>query len=245
MMKITAGATYYKQLNEKIKEMAKNPGEIVIDEVYGHRYIGCGLNNHTKIKVHGTLGNDSGCYMDGAEIEVFGNAQDCVGNTMNDGKIIIHGSCGDITGYAMRGGEIFVEKDGGTRLGLHMKEYMDKKPVIVIGGTTGDFLGEYMAGGRIVVLGFGAREDEPVVGKFCGTGMHGGAIYLRGSVNVALMGAEVSEQELDGEDKAFLDHYVGRYCEYFGADKNKIMEKPFKKYYAKNKRPYGKLYTPN
>ena len=244
-MKITAGNTYYKQLNEKIKEMAKKPGEIVVDEVYGHRYIGCGLNNHTKIKVHGTLGNDSGCYMNGAEIEVFGNAQDCVGNTMNDGRIIIHGSCGDITGYAMRGGEIFVEKNGGTRMGLHMKEYMDKKPILVIGGKTGDFLGEYMAGGRIVVLGIGALEGEPVVGKFFGTGMHGGAIYIRGEVNEALMGREVSEQKLDKNDKDFLDRYIERYCAYFGADRILIMQKPFKKYYAKNKRPYGKLYTHN
>lgn len=244
-MEITAGATYYKKLNEQIKELAKNPGEIVVKDVYGHRYIGCGLNKNTKIKIHGTLGNDSGCYMNGAEIEVFGNAQDCVGNTMNEGRIIIHGSCGDITGYAMRGGEIFIKDNGGTRLGLHMKEYMDKKPVIVVGGKTGDFLGEYLAGGRIIILGLDIPEDDYVVGKFCGTGMHGGAIYLRGRVNEALMGKEVSEQELNEDDIKFLETYVQSYCNYFGADKKDIMSKPFKKYYAKNKRPYGKLYTHN
>jgi len=28
-----------------------------------------------------------------------------------------------------------------------MKQYKEKKPVIVIGGTAGSFLGEYLAGG--------------------------------------------------------------------------------------------------
>ena len=62
-----------------------------------------------------------------------------------------------------------------------MKEYEDKAPKIVIGGRCGSFLGEYQArGGSSWVLGIGS-EDRCPVGNFCGTGMHGGKIFLRTS----------------------------------------------------------------
>jgi glutamate synthase domain-containing protein 3 len=72
---------------------------------------------------------------------------------MDEGKIVIHGHAGDIAGYSMRGGSIFIRDDVGYRVGIHMKEYQDKVPAIVVGGTAQDFLGEYMAGGVLVVLG--------------------------------------------------------------------------------------------
>ena len=78
----------------------------------------------------------------------------------------------------MRGGKIFVRDDTGYRAGIHMKAYEEKKPVLVIGGKAGSFLGEYQPGGIIIVLGLN-EENRPPVGRFCGTGMHGGKIYLR------------------------------------------------------------------
>ena len=102
------------------------------------------------------------------------------GDTMNDGAIIIHGNSGDTTGYAMRSGEIYVQGNAGYRVGIHMKSYQDMFPTIVIGGKVGDFLGEYQAGGIIIVLGIGV-EGCPV-GHFCGTGMHGGEMFIRSDV---------------------------------------------------------------
>ena len=244
-MELCAANLYYSDLNKKIKECAASPGEIVLKDVCGHRYIGCGLKDHTKLKVYGTLGNDSACYMDGAVLEVFGNAQDGIANTMNDGKLIIHGSCGDIIGYAMRGGEMFIEGYAGYRVGIHMKEYMDKIPKIVIGNKAGDFLGEYMAGGRIVVLGLGLKKGELAAGKFFGTGMHGGKMYIRGHVEEALMGREISSSPLDTEDEAFLKQTIADYASYFDADVSKIKISDFKKYQPKSKRPYGNMYIGN
>jgi len=60
-----------------------------------------------------------------------------------------------------------------------MKEYMEKKPIIVIGGKAGAFLGEYMAGGTIILLGIDIDDPKNIVGSYCGTGMHGGTIYSR------------------------------------------------------------------
>lgn len=244
-MELCAGELYYSDLNRKIREIAQQPGEIVVREVYGHRYIGCGLKSHTKLTVHGTLGNDSACYMDGAALEVFGNAQDGIANTMNDGKLIVHGNCGDIMGYAMRGGEVYIQGYAGYRAGIHMKEYMNKVPLIVIGSKAGDFLGEYMAGGRIVVLGLGLSENEPVAGRFFGTGMHGGKMFIRGRVNEALMGREVSQSPLDAEDEAFLRGIVQNYGGYLSADVSGIRIEDFKKYQPKSKRPYGNMYIGN
>lgn len=244
-MVIRAETTQYYELNNQIKALAEKPGEIVVKGVFGQRYMGCGLKNHTKLTVHGTLGNDSACYMDGATLEVFGNAQDGIANTMNDGTLIIHGNCGDIMGYAMRGGTLYVKGYAGYRAGIHMKEYMDKSPKIVIGGKAGDFLGEYMAGGRIVVLGLGLREGELAAGRFFGTGMHGGRMFIRGPVNEALAGKEIKRTPLDDEDKAFLKQTIDEYASIFGADLSGVKIEDFKKYQPKSKRPYGNMYIGN
>ena len=143
----------------------------------GQRYIGAGQSEGTII-LNEVPGNALGAYLDGANIIVNCSAQDATGDTMNAGEITIHGSTGDAAGYAMRGGAIYVQGDAGYRAGIHMKEYKEKVPVLVIGGRTGSFLGEYQAGGIIVVLGIGSEDRQPV-GNFCGTGMHGGRIYLR------------------------------------------------------------------
>lgn len=242
---LVAGKIYYADLNKEIKEIAKDPGEIDIRDLNGQRYIGCGLKSHTKLNVYGTLGNDSACYMDGATVEVFGNAQDGIANTMNDGKLIIHGNCGDIMGYAMRGGIVYVKGYTGYRSGIHMKEYMDKVPMIVIGSKAGDFLGEYMAGGRIVVLGLGLKKGEYSAGRFLGTGMHGGKMYIRGEININLMGREPVEAAMDDADKEYLNKTISEYAQYFGADVSEIKLDQFKKFQPKSSRPYGNMYIAN
>lgn len=240
-----AGSTYYCELNEQIKALAEKPGKITVRDVFGQRYIGCGLKNHTQLDVFGTLGNDSACYMDGATVKVYGNAQDGIANTMNDGTLIVHGNCGDIMGYAMRGGELFIKGYAGYRAGIHMKEYEDKIPKIVIGTKAGDFLGEYMAGGRVVVLGLDLSPTEYAAGRFFGTGMHGGKMYIRGRVNEALMGREIASAPLDEGDLVFLRKAVDDYAAHFKADLSAISLDEFVKYQPKSSRPYGNMYVGN
>ncbi len=176
-MRITAGNMHFRELNEQIR--ACPDAEIEIDGCLGQRYIGSGLADKTLL-VGGIPGNALGAYLDGGTIVTEGNAQDAAGDTMNDGAIIIHGSCGDGAGYAMRGGKIYIHGDVGYRAGIHMKAYRGKLPVLVVGGTAGSFLGEYQAGGVIVVLGLRRPAGTPLTGYFCGTGMHGGKMFLRG-----------------------------------------------------------------
>jgi len=241
---LNAKGLYYKELNEELRgHLDKGVEEILVKNVNGQRYIGDGVTGNGRLILEGTPGNDMAAFMNGLEIVVKGNSQDGTGNTMNDGKVIIHGHTGDTTGYAMRGGEIFVRDYVGYRVGIHMKEYMDKIPVIVAGGIAGDFFGEYMAGGILILLGLGLKEGEEITGDYCGTGMHGGVMYLRGTVPADKLGKEVKVVEPTDEDMETIRRYVTKYVEYFGGNIKDILAKPFSKLIPFNKRPYGNLYT--
>jgi glutamate synthase domain-containing protein 3 len=241
MIEIDAKGVYYKDLNEMVKEaIANGEDEIILLNINGQRYIGDGLRGNAKIIIKGTPGNDLAAFMDGLTIIVNSNAQDAVANTMNGGKIVIHGDARDVLGYGMRGGKLFIEGDVGYRVGIHMKEYEDQRPIIIAGGRAGDFLGEYMAGGTIIILGL---EEDPIVGDFVGTGMHGGVIYIRGDVESYQISKDVETSSLTEDDQKTLMEYLDEYCKEFSLDLNEIMEKSFIKLMPRSCRPYGNLYA--
>ncbi|MGI5817714.1 MAG: hypothetical protein ACOX9R_06395 [Armatimonadota bacterium] len=243
MMRIDADGLHYKELNERIHEaIADGATELQLENVLGHRYIGAGLKGGVHIEINGIPGNDLAAFMDGAEIVVNSNAQDGVANTMNDGTIVVHGDAGDILGHSMRGGSIFVEGLVGYRCGIHCKAYESKLPVMVVGTTAGDYLGEYMAGGVIVVLNRNDRDGSPV-GRFCGTGMHGGMIFVRGEMEDHQLGAEVAVAEVCEADWDLLEAIIGRYCMAFEVDPGRFSPDEFIKLYPWSSRPYGKLYA--
>ncbi len=244
-MKITAGLKTYGKLNEEIREAVKTNDEVVLEDVNGQRYLGCGLDKGKRLEIHGTPGNDMACYLNGGQIEVFGNGQDAVGNTMSGGEIIIHGHVGDALGYAMRDGEIYIEHGVSCRGGIHMKEFGDMKPAVIIGGAAGAFMGEYMAGGVIVILGLGKPDDVELFGSHCATGMHGGKIYLRGEFPESHVSDNIQISPLSEEEEQELSYYLKKYCAYFGADMDEIRSLPFVKFTPKTTRPYGNMYTAN
>ncbi len=209
----------------------------------GQRYIGAGQSTGT-IELHEVPGNALGAYLDGAEIVLHCNAQDATGDTMNAGEITIYGSTGDAAGYAMRGGSIYVQGDAGYRAGIHMKEYKDKVPVLVIGGKAGSFLGEYQAGGVIVVLGIGCEDRQPV-GNFCGTGMHGGRIFLRTEHLPKDLPEQVIVRQADAEDMEIAAPLIRRYCEKFGADAEALLRDTYYVLRPNTKNPYRQLYVTN
>ena len=236
-MNISAVNLDFKELNEQVRASAE---DVCIDDCYGHRFIGSALSGK-RITINGTPGNALGAYLDGGTIEVRGNAQDATGDTMNDGRIIIHGNAGDALGYAMRGGEIYVRGNSGYRTGIHMKEYKDKKPVIVIGGRAGSFLGEYLAGGLIVLLGIGS-SDIPV-GNFTGTGMHGGKIFIRTEQELLGLPAQVSEDVASAEDMREIRPYIEGFAGYFGLDAEALLADRYYVLAPNTKNPYKQLYT--
>lgn len=241
-VKIDATGIVFKELNARLRELTSNgTSKVELHNICGQRYIGTNLNKAVEIDIYGTPGNDLGAFMDGLRITVHGNAQDGCGNTMNSGEIIIHGHAGDIIGLSARGGKIFVRDGVGYRAGIHMKEYQDQKPLLVIGGSAQDFLGEYMAGGTLVLLGLDNRGHGKA--RFIGTGMHGGVIYLRGTVQRHQLGKEIGIAELEEDDFQVLKELVGEYAAHFGYDAVGILKGEFIKLFPRWLRPYGKIYA--
>jgi Glutamate synthase domain 3 len=243
--RIDARRIYYKTLNEQIREQIEAGAHtVILDNVNGQRYIGAGLTGHggVTVVVNGVPGNDLATFMDGPTIIVNENAQDGIANTMNQGLVVVNGDAGDVLGYGMRGGRIYVRGDVGYRVGIHMKAYKDRRPVIVCGGQARDFFGEYMAGGELILLGLGESEDA-IVGSYVGTGMHGGLIFLRGTVEEHQLGKEVAVTTPDAADAARLEDVVGDFCRVMGLNMSEVMAVPFVKLYPYSSRPYGKLYA--
>ncbi len=239
----------FQELNAKIKTADE---DVCIDNCYGQRFIGAGLNGANNggknITINGTPGNALGAYLNGAVITVNGNAQDAVGDTMNDGKIIIDGNAGDALGYAMRGGKIFVRGSAGYRTGIHMKQYspkngLEKRPVIVVGGKVGSFLGEYLAGGLIVVLGLDC-EGVPV-GNFTGTGMHGGTIFIRCKDELVGLPAQVTAEIATESDLEEIKPVLCEYADDFHMNIDELLSGQFYKLKANAKNPYKQLYVAN
>ena len=244
VVKIDASGIHYRELNARLRDIVSNgTRRIELHNIYGQRYIGTDLNKTVEIEVFGTPGNDLGAFMNGPRIIVHGNAQDGCGNTMNEGEIIIHGHAGDIIGLSARSGKIFIRDGVGYRTGIHMKEYQDKKPVIVIGGTAQDFFGEYMAGGILILLGLDLNQGERHKTKFVGTGMHGGVIYLRGDIEDYQLGREVSIAELEEKDYQVLEQFIGEFAAHFDFNTEEILNHHFIKLFPRWLRPYGRLYA--
>lgn len=240
-MVIDAKGLHFSDLDRTVRESGDE--DIVIDNCIGQRYIAAGLSGK-HIRINGTPGNALGAYLNGCRLVVNGNAQDATGDTMNAGEITIYGSTGDAAGYAMRGGSIYVQGDAGYRAGIHMKAYEDKVPVLVIGGRAGSFLGEYQAGGVIVVLGIGSEDRQPV-GNFCGTGMHGGRIFLRTEHLPKDLPQQVIAEKASAQDMEIAAPLIRRYCEKFGADAAALLGDTYYMLRPNSKNPYKQLYVTN
>ena len=244
-MRIDAKELHYRELNRRVREaVAAGEKRFEMVNVNGQRYIGDGIAGEVEFDIQGVPGNDLGAFMDGPTIRVRGNAQDAVGNTMNAGRIVVEGHAGDVLGYGMRGGELFVRGSVGYRVGIHMKAYRGKRPVVIAGGTAGDFLGEYMAGGLLIVLGLERRNGEPLVGDWCATGMHGGTLYVRGEVDPALVAGEFGGMRpAEEKDLADIGPHVEAYCAVFSLDAAEILSSDFMRVAPISHRPYGAKYA--
>jgi hypothetical protein len=181
---IDASELGYQQINRILRECVENgTREVSLLNVRGQRYIGVGVEGQLYVRIYGTPGNCLANLNESIDFEVFGSVQDDVGDVMHGGSVVVHGDARDVLGQALQGGTVMVKGNAGNRCGIQMREYSEKRPYLVVGARVDDYLGEYMAGGVIVVLGLGYEgTDVPVTGRFVGTGMVGGRIYIRGLV---------------------------------------------------------------
>lgn len=258
---------HHRELNKMIRKAVREGfNHIILENVKGQRFIGAGIKGNTTIEVYGDAGLDLGVFSEGLRIIVHGCSEYLLGNTLCGGELIVYGSSWDITGMAARGGSIYVMGDGGSRIGIHMKEYKDKKPTIVYGGAVKQYCGEYMAGGMIIVLGLDFSEavialkkpvskeninpskiknidNKSIVQSDLGAGIHGGAIYIRGEVADSDLGVYAVKRDFTDADKDKIKPHLEKFSELFNAPMDLILSKNFTKIEPYSSRPFGKAYT--
>ena len=246
---IDARGIHYHHLNNLIREAAES-GEtnIVVKNVRGQRYLGAGLTKKNLVlDLEGVPGEDLAFCLGGPTVIARSHAQNAAANTMNSGTVIIHGIGGDALAYGMRGGKLFIRDNTGYRVGIHMKDFKNHKPAVIIGGTTGDFLGEYMAGGTIIVLNR-ENETENVVGqadKTLATGIHGGEIYIFNyDLPDYMPGIGSSQVQPSRSDLEKIRPLVNEFCTHFEFDCNALWHRELVKLIPAGSRPFSKFYFP-
>ncbi len=240
---IDAKGMHYTPLNKEIRAAVKDGvTEIILNNINGQRFIGNGLRGEdVTIIVNGVPGGDLCMFMSGPTCIVHANAEHAPGNTLDRGKIFIHGTAGDAVAHSMRGGEVYVRDSIGYRGGIHMKEYKDKCPVLVVGEYTRAFLGEYMAGGILIVLGRG-KDQPPVDERGVGTGIHGGELYIRGEVPDHLLGIGAEKKPFTEADREKIRPYIEKYCREFGVDEPELYIDEYVHIGPSSARPFAEKY---
>src|SRR5512145_729862 len=242
-IRIDAKNLHYTPLNQQIRAaVAGGAKEIVLDNVLGQRFIGDGLRGEgVTITINGVPGGDLAMFMSGPTIIVNGNADHAPGNTMDKGKVIIHGSAGDAVAHSMRGGRVYVRDNIGYRGGIHMKKYMEKRPILVVGGSARAFLGESMAGGLVIVLGMG--DVPPIAEQGVGSGIHGGEIFIRGPVDKLCLGSGTKQAPVTDEEKAMIRPIIEDFAKSFGIDAKPLLASEYTRIAAVSARPFASKYT--
>jgi len=242
-VRIDAREIHYTPLNQMIRRaVADGVTEIVIDNVLGQRFIADGLRGDAvTITVNGVPGGDLGMFMSGPTLIVHGNADHAPGNTMDRGCIVIHGSAGDAVAHSMRGGRVYVRDDIGYRGGIHMKQYMDKRPVLVVGGSARAFVGEYMAGGLLVVLGLSGVP--PLSERGVGSGIHGGEIYVRGNVPDNILGVGAKQNPATDEEKHKIAPVIKDFASKFTLNPAPLLASDYTRIVPASARPFANKYT--
>ncbi|MFA4823637.1 MAG: hypothetical protein WC593_00615 [Methanoregula sp.] len=242
-VRIDAHQLHYTLLNQQIRAaIAGGAKEIIIDNVLGQRFIGDGVRGDgVTITVNGIPGGDLGMFMSGPTVIVHGNADHAPGNTMDKGKVIIHGSAGDAVAHSMRGGRVYVRDNIGYRGGIHMKQYMEKRPILVVGGAARAFLGEYMAGGLLIVLGL--NGVTPISERGVGSGIHGGEILVRGPVDEEYLGVGAKQTPATEEQKAMIKPIIEDFAKMFNLDPAPLLASEYTRIAPASARPFANKYT--
>jgi glutamate synthase domain-containing protein 3 len=241
-IRIDAADMDYTTLNKQIRSAtAGGASEIILDHVLGQRFIADGLRGTVRIIVNGVPGGDLGMFMSGPTCIVHGNADHAPGNTMDGGMIVIHGSAGDAAAHSMRGGKVLVRDDIGYRGGIHMKEYQEKIPVLMVGGNARAYLGEYMAGGLIVVFGLGG--GAAVSERGIGSGIHGGEIFIRGQVEDHLLGVGARKLPFGDAERKRIAPFVQEFASFFDMDAKTLMAGDYTRIGPASNRPFANKYT--
>lgn len=151
-----------------------------------------------------------GMCLPGTRVVVNGSAPADAGWLNSGGEVIVKGDAGDTTGHCAAAGRIAIGGRCGTRTGALMKhDPLCEPPELWILKNTGSFSFEFMGGGKAVVCGHDCLALDSVLGERPCVGMVDGVVYFRGQC--PLLPDEAKLEELDGEDREFLEKGLRRF----------------------------------
>jgi glutamate synthase domain-containing protein 3 len=122
-----------------------------------------------------------------------------------------------------------------------MKQYLEKRPVLVVGGSARSFLGEYMAGGLILVLRRfpGDMTDE----RGIGSGIHGGEIFIRGDIADDCLGVGTRKNICNAEEMERINPFINEFAALFNLDSTPFLEADYVRISPASARPFANKYT--
>jgi len=224
-----------------------------------------------ELVVNANAQDAAGNTMNSGKIVIHGDARDLIGYSMRGGKIFIRGSVGYRVGIHMKSYKEQVPAlvIGGTAKDF-LGEYMAGGIVALLGlnlaqppaqavpGTAplqclAPPRAAHGAAGQQTAVSVSALPHaivrNTIAGHSVGTGMHGGCIYVRGTIPEENLGKEVKAFPLTKEDKDLLDPILREFAATFGLRLDEIVRtggepyESFTKLIPVTHRPYGRLYA--
>ena len=182
MATLDAGQMTTRELNQRVKELARNGGEITIINPNARPNLVVGVLQPCNLHIKGSVGYYSASLLDGPEVTIEGNAGWALGDNMMSGRISLSKHAGASVGSTMRGGELFVGGSAGARAGISMKG-----GTLIVAGNTGFLTGFMMQKGRIIICGD--------AGEGVGDSMYEGTIYVAG--DITSLGNDAKTEDVD------------------------------------------------
>lgn len=148
MVHIDASNLNTRQLNQRLKELARDEKDIVVLHPSARHNLAVGLFWPGNLRFEGSVGYFCSALSDGPTVEIAGNASWFLAENMMAGSVTVNLNSGLATGSALRGATIIIKGNAGGRLGQVMKDGL-----IFCHGNAGFMTGYMMMGGKIVILG--------------------------------------------------------------------------------------------
>ena len=170
--------------------------------------------------------------MQGRDLEIWGTPGNALGAYLDGGSIRVHGNAQDAVGDTMNAGTIWVEGRAGDAAGYAMRG-----GTLMIRGDVG-----YRAG--VHMKAFGDSCASIVMGGFCGRGMYGGHIYLRGNIPSQDLTEKILCRRAQKADKDAIRPLLEQFCTAFDEDLDSLLNSPFWVLEPNPENQYKALYVP-
>jgi len=193
-----AGPLSIRQINKELRWLLYECGvtDVVMRNPGAKHSLGVGILTRCRIRAEGSLGYFGFGLIDGPEVTITGRVGWSACENMMSGVVVIEKNAGSLTGAAIRGGDLVVQGSVGARTGIDQKGGL-----VMVGGNAGSMTGFMMQRGRQIICGN--------VGPGLGDSMYDGSLYVGGEV--ASLGVDCVESELDESDHEYLDRKFGLY----------------------------------